>query len=126
MPANHIAVFGSRVSHVRNNKHCDLQHRIQERETMPPSKNLSLYSNWVLYKEAKTHPVTVKVLLFKVIIDSKDQYACKWCNKVLVEHATHFKTHLRGCNIYIKRTMTKTVQDSNPFNVPIELSQAAN
>jgi len=132
MPANHIAVFGSRVSHVRNHKHFILNaisnvlRNAICAATMPPSKNLNLYSNWVLYKEAKAHPVTIKVLLFKVIIDSKDQYACKWCNKVLAEHATHFKTHLRGCNIYIKRTMTKTVQDSNPFNVPIELSQAAN
>ena len=87
---------------------------------MPPTKNLQLYSNWVLFKEAKTHPVTMKVLIFKLIIDPKDQYACKWCNKVLVEHATHFKKHLQSCNIYIKRTITKRIQDSNPFHVPVE------
>ena len=91
---------------------------------MPPTKNLQLYSNWVLFKEAKTHPVTTKVLIFKRIIDPKDQYACKWCNKVLVEHATHFKKYLQSCNIYIKRTITKTVQDSNPFHVPVEGNSA--
>ena len=91
--------------------------------TMPPIKNAQLYSNWVLMKEAKTQPITMTVLIFKLIIDLKDQYACKWCNKVLVEHATHFKKHLQNCNIYIKRTIMKTIQDSNPFHVPVEANR---
>src|SRR5579859_6101348 len=86
---------------------------------MPPTKSLELYSSWVLFKEAKTPPVTAKVVIFNIIIDPKDQYSCKWCNKLLVEHATHFKKHLKSCNTYIKRTMSKTIQATNPFHVPV-------
>src|SRR5579859_7314529 len=45
---------------------------------------------------------------------------CKWCNKVLAEHATHFKDHLKTCTTYVEQTMLKTIQKSNPFNVPVE------
>ena len=46
----------------------------------------------------------------------KDQYACKSCNKVLAEHVTHFKEHLKSCRTYIEKTITKTIQDNNPFH----------
>ena len=37
---------------------------------MPPTKNKQLYSNWNLFKKAKTAPITSKVLLLKAIIDA--------------------------------------------------------
>src|SRR5271155_5396656 len=94
---------------------------------MPPSKNLELYSNWVLLKEAEPPPVTAKVVIFNVITDPKDQYACKWCDKPLVEHATHFRKHLSNCNKYINATKSGKIQATgNPFNFHVPVRQEAN
>jgi hypothetical protein len=55
---------------------------------------------------------------FAANLISKDQYSCKWCNRVLAD-ATHFKEHLRVCKIYIQWTITKSVQANNPFDVSL-------
>src|SRR5579859_4588757 len=50
----------------------------------------------------------------------QDRYACRFCNKVLAEHTTHFKEHLETCKRYVKQTASNTIQNSNPFNIPVK------
>ena len=57
-------------------------------------------------------PKLYRVFFFKSNVN--DQICC---NRVMTEHATHFKTHLRVCKIYTQRNITKSVQAQNPFDV---------
>ena len=67
--------------------------------------------------DSSYHQKSTYFFPFKLIL--KDQYACKFCNKVLAENVTHFNEHMTDRKSYIEKTITSTIQSNNPFNTMV-------